>query len=325
MRILVTGAAGFIGAHFVRSVLEDLLPGTEGARVTAVDLLTYAGDRRRLPEESSRLSFVRADITDAARMDGLVPGHDAVVNFAAESHVDRSIAAAEAFVRTNVLGTHVLLDAARRAGGVRFLQVSTDEVYGSIETGSWDESCPVAPNSPYAASKAAADLLVQSFVRTHGLDARITRCSNNYGPFQHPEKLVPRFTTSLIGGGRVPLYGDGLNVREWLHVDDHCRALGLVLAKGEPGRVYNIGGSGRTNLDVTRRLLELLGAPESAVDRVADRAGHDRRYSVDDTRIRTELGYAPRVPFDEGLASTVAWYTENPDWWGPLRGDSAAG
>jgi dTDP-glucose 4,6-dehydratase len=318
VRILVTGAAGFIGSHFVRALLADRVAGAEGAAVTALDLLTYAGDLRRLPEGDPRLSFVRADIADIKRMAEIVPGHDAVVNFAAESHVDRSISGAHAFVHTNVLGTQVLLDAVRRASVGRFLQVSTDEVYGSIRTGSWDESQPLAPNSPYAASKASADLLVRAFVRTHGIDACVTRCSNNYGSFQHPEKLVPRFVTNLLEGARVPLYGDGLNVREWLHVDDHCRALGLVLMKGCAGEVYNIGGEEHTNAEVTRQLLEIVGAPESAVEYVADRAGHDLRYAVDDSRIRTELGHERRIPFAEGLVDTVDWYVENSSWWKPM-------
>ncbi|GHD17644.1 dTDP-glucose 4,6-dehydratase [Nocardiopsis kunsanensis] len=291
------------------------MQGAEGAHVTGLDALTYAGDLRRLPAKHPRLSFVRGDIADPEHMAEVVPEHDAVVNFAAESHVDRSIAASDAFVRTNVLGTQVLLEAARRAAVDRFLQVSTDEVYGSIGSGAWDETTPLAPNSPYSASKAGAELLVRAFHRTHGMDVSITRCCNNYGPAQHPEKLIPRFTTTLMRGGKVPLYGDGLHTREWLHVDDHCRAIGLVLMNGSAGRDYNIGGEESTNLDITMRLLGLLGLPESAIEYVADRQGHDRRYSVDDGRIREEFGYAPEVSLEDGLIDTVDWYSENLPFW----------
>lgn len=315
MKILVTGAAGFIGSHFSSALLEDRVPGAEGAHVTALDLLTYAGDRHRLPGRHPRLTFVQADIADAERMAEIVPGHDAVVNFAAESHVDRSIAAPDAFVRTNVLGTQVLLEAARRSGVGRFLQVSTDEVYGSIGSGSWDETTPLAPNSPYSASKAGAEFLVRACHRTHGMDTSVTRCCNNYGPAQHPEKLVPRFITTLLGGGRVPLYGDGRHVREWLHVDDHCRALGLVLMRGRSGRDYNIGGEECTNMEITRRIIDLVGASESAIEPVADRKGHDRRYSVDDHRIRDEFGYTPRITLSEGLSETVDWYMNHSSFW----------
>ncbi|MDA0567767.1 dTDP-glucose 4,6-dehydratase [Streptomonospora sp. S1-112] len=320
MKILVTGGAGFIGSHYVRSVLADAAPGAEGARITVLDRFTYAGNRANLPEEGPRLSVVRGDVCDADLLAELVPGHDAIVHFAAESHVDRSIAGAAEFARTNVLGTQALLHAAHTARVPRFLHVSTDEVYGSIAEGRWDETEPLAPNSPYAASKAGADLMVRAYARTHGMDVSITRCSNNYGPYQHPEKVIPRFVTNLLEGERVPLYGDGLNVREWLHVDDHCRALHLVLAKGRPGEVYNVGGGEEhTNRDLTERLLRLCGADESAIEWVADRAGHDRRYALDDTKIRTELGYAPRMPFEAGLADTVAWYRANRAWWEPLR------
>ncbi|WP_017623797.1 dTDP-glucose 4,6-dehydratase [Nocardiopsis chromatogenes] len=325
MRILVTGAAGFIGSHYVRMLLSGALPGAEGARVTVLDLFTYAGNRANLPEEGPRLEVVRGDVCDADLLADLLPGHDAVVHFAAESHVDRSIGGAHAFVRTNVLGTQTLMEAALTAGVGRVVHVSTDEVYGSIDEGAWGEEEPLDPNSPYAASKAGSDLVARAYARTHGLDVRITRCSNNYGPHQHPEKLIPRFITTLLEGGRVPLYGDGGNVREWLHVDDHCRAVHRVLASGRPGEVYNVGGgSGTTNLDITRRLLKLCGADESAIEWVADRAGHDRRYAVDDTKIRRELGYRPLVPFEQGLARTVDWYAENPGWWRPLRQGAGA-
>lgn len=320
MRILVTGGAGFIGSHYVRSLLANAYPGAEEASVTVLDLLTYAGDRNNVPAEHPRLRFVRGDVCNTGLLAELLPGHDAVVHFAAESHVDRSIAGGADFVRTNVLGTQTLMEAARRSGVGRVLLVSTDEVYGSVEKGSWDEQEPLSPNSPYAASKASADLIALANARTHGLDTVVTRCSNNYGPFQHPEKLIPRFTTDLLDGRKVTLYGDGQNVREWLHVSDHCRAVHLALTKGGPGEVYNIGGGNElTNLDITRRLLGHCGADESSIEWVADRPGHDRRYAIDDSKIRSELGYEPLVPFDEGLRDTVAWYREHADWWRPLR------
>ncbi|WP_306368852.1 dTDP-glucose 4,6-dehydratase [Nocardiopsis sp. CC223A] len=315
MRILVTGAAGFIGSHYVRSLLTH----ADAPRVTALDLLTYAGNRDNLPRSHPRMEFVRADVCDARALAGVLPGHDAVVHFAAESHVDRSVADGSAFVRTNVVGTQTLLAAAVAHGVERVVHVSTDEVYGSLESGAAREEHPLAPNSPYAASKAGSDLIARAYWRTHGLDVSITRCSNNYGPRQHPEKLIPRFVTALMSGGRVPLYGDGRNVREWLHVEDHCRAVHLVLTRGRAGAVYNVGGGDDlTNLEMTRRLLELCGADETAVERVPDRLGHDLRYSIDDTVIREELGYEPRVPFDRGLRETVAWYRDHPDWWKPL-------
>ncbi|MBC2901990.1 dTDP-glucose 4,6-dehydratase [Streptomyces cupreus] len=303
---LVTGAAGFIGSHFVR----ELLAGPEDIEVTVLDALTYAGNPANLAPVlgDPRLRFVHGDIADAPLVEKLLPPGSVVVNFAAESHVDRSIAAADAFVRTNVLGTRVLLDAALAAGARCFLQVSTDEVYGSIEEGSWTEEAPVRPNSPYAATKAAADLLALSYARTHGLDVRITRCSNNYGSGQHPEKLIPRFVTLLLAGETVPLYGDGGNVRDWLHVSDHCRALRLVLERGTPGEVYNVGGGTQlTNRDLTGLLLDACGADWDAVRPVADRKGHDRRYRVDDGKLR-RLGHRPEVPFAQGLADTVDWY-----------------
>ncbi|MFI8165492.1 dTDP-glucose 4,6-dehydratase [Streptomyces sp. NPDC085931] len=320
MRILVTGGAGFIGSHYVRAVLDDRYPQAVGARVTVVDKLTYSGNLANLPAGAERLDFVRGDICDAGLLRELLPGHDAIVHFAAESHVDRSVAAAADFVRTNVLGTQVLLDCARLAGVERIVHVSTDEVYGSIASGSWTETWPLAPNSPYAASKAASDLVVRSYWRTHGLDVSITRCSNNYGPYQHPEKLIPLFVTNLLEGEPVPLYGDGHNVREWIHVEDHCRAVEMVRAKGRAGEIYNVGGGvERTNLELTHQLLELCGADASAIRRVADRPGHDDRYSLDGTKIREELGFEPAVPFERGLRETVDWYRDHPGWWKDLK------
>ncbi|MFG2659860.1 dTDP-glucose 4,6-dehydratase [Streptomyces sp. NPDC048425] len=320
MRIFVTGGAGFIGSQYVRALLSGELPGADlnDARVTVIDALGHGSDLRNLAAvaENPRFRFVRGDICDAELVDEVVRGHDAIVHFAAESHVDRSIEDARAFVTTNVLGTQVLLDAARRHGVGRFMHVSTDEVYGSISAGSWTESQPLAPNSPYAASKASSDLLVLSAHRTHGLDVVITRCSNNYGPYQNPEKVIPRFVTNLLQGRRVPLYGEGDNVREWLHVEDHCLAIQLVLRGGRPGHVYNVGGGTElTNKELTARLLESCGTGWDMVERVADRLGHDQRYSLDMTKIRNELGFTPRQSFDTGLKATVEWYRENTSWW----------
>ncbi|GAA3444125.1 dTDP-glucose 4,6-dehydratase [Planomonospora venezuelensis] len=322
MRVLVTGGAGFIGSHYVRSLLRGAYPGFEDARVTVLDKLTYAGNLANLAAvaEHRDYRFVRGDIADARLLADIVPGHDVVVNFAAESHVDRSITGAGDFATTNVLGTQRLLQAALDGGVGTFVQVSTDEVYGSIAEGSWDESQPLLPNSPYSAAKASADLFCRAYARTHGLDVRITRCSNNYGPHQYPEKVIPLFVTNLADGRRVPLYGDGRNVREWLHVDDHCRGIQLVLEKGSPGEIYNIGGGVElTNLELTERLLAAFGAGWDMVVRVPDRLGHDLRYSVDSGKARA-IGYEPRVDFAEGLAETVAWYRGNENWWRPLKG-----
>jgi dTDP-glucose 4,6-dehydratase len=321
MNLLVTGGAGFIGSHFVRGVLTDALPGLSGARVTVLDKLTYAGNFANLGPvaESKRLNFLPGDICEPSMVDTVMRGHDAVVHFAAESHVDRSIAAAAAFATTNVVGTQVLLDAALRHGVGRFVHVSTDEVYGSIATGAWTERSPVAPNSPYAATKAGSDLLALAYHRTHGLPVVVTRSANNYGPYQHPEKLIPRFVTNLLEGRTVPLYGDGSQIRDWVHVDDHCRAVALALQDGRAGEVYHIGGTAElSNRQLTERLLRACGAGWDRVVAVADRKGHDQRYALDDDRIRRELGYRPRVGFDDGLAATVQWYRDNRDWWRPL-------
>jgi dTDP-glucose 4,6-dehydratase len=321
MRYLVAGGAGFIGSHYVRSLLRGLYPGSENARVTVLDKLTYAGTRAGLAPVTTHpgLVFVHGDIADDALLAGLVPGHDVIVNFAAESHVDRSIDDAGAFVTTNVLGTQRLLDAALAAGIQTFVHISTDEVYGSIAAGSWSESEPLLPNSPYSASKAGADLLCRAYHRTFGLDVRITRCANNYGPYQFPEKVIPLFVTNLLDGQRIPLYGDGGNVREWLHVDDHCRGIQLVLDKGSAGEIYNIGGGTETtNLELTARLLDACGAGWESVEYVPDRRGHDRRYSVDTSKI-CGLGFQPMVDFDQGLEAVVRWYRANEAWWRPLK------
>jgi dTDP-glucose 4,6-dehydratase len=322
VRLLVTGGAGFIGSHFVRCLLDDAYPAYAGAEVTVYDKLTYAGNLENLASVagSARYSFVRGDILDTAQLNEVLPGHDAVLNFAAESHVDRSINGAADFVMTNAVGVQTLLDACLLAGVPRVLQVSTDEVYGSIAQGSFHETDPLEPNSPYSAAKAGGDLIARSYAVTHGLDVVITRCTNNYGPYQFPEKVIPLFVTNLLDGLPVPLYGDGLHIRDWLHVDDHCRGIAMVLERGRSGEIYNIGGGiEMTNHDLTRRLVDACGRDWSAVQLVEDRKGHDRRYSLDDSKLRDELGYEPTVDFDAGLAATVKWYRDNEAWWRPLK------
>ncbi|WP_328347255.1 dTDP-glucose 4,6-dehydratase [Streptomyces violaceus] len=318
MNLLVTGAAGFIGSRYVRALLAADAP--DAPRITVLDKLTYAGTLDNLELTHPRLEFVQGDICDAELVDKLMAGADQVVHFAAESHVDRSITGAADFVRTNVLGTQTLLDAALRYDVGPFVHVSTDEVYGSIESGSWPEDHPLQPNSPYSASKASSDLLALAYHRTHGLDVRVTRCSNNYGPHQFPEKVIPLFVTNLLDGGTVPLYGEGRNVRDWLHVDDHCQGVDLVRTQGRPGEVYNIGGGTElTNKELTGLLLQSCGADWDRVEYVEDRKGHDLRYSVDWSKARDELGYRPAHDFTTGLAETVAWYRDNRAWWEPLR------
>ena len=321
MKILVTGGAGFIGSHYVRTLLRGNYPGFEQAQVTVLDKLTYAGNQANLEPvaASPRFSFIRGNICDAALLAAVVPGHDAVINFAAETHVDRSIAGAAEFIESNAMGVQVLLQTCLNADVARFVQVSTDEVYGSVDHGSWKEDAPLAPNSPYAAAKAGGDLLARAYARTHGVNVSITRCCNNYGPYQHPEKVIPLFVTNLLDGLKVPLYGDGQNVRGWVHVDDHCRGIQLVLERGEPGGVYHINGDAElTNIELTRALLAHCGADWEMVAPVEDRKGHDRRYSLDDSLLRG-MGFAPRVPFGQGLADTVRWYQRNRTWWEPLK------
>ena len=318
MRILVTGGAGFIGSHYVRTLLSGGYPGYEDAEVTVLDKLTYAGNLGNLAAVSGRFTFVRGDICDGPLLADLLPGHDAVINFAAETHVDRSIAGAAEFVTANVTGVQVLLDACRNARVGKVVHVSTDEVYGSIAEGSWTEESPLDPNSPYSAAKAGGDLIALAYARTHGVDVSITRCCNNYGPHQYPEKVIPLFATNLLDGKPVPLYGDGANVRGWIHVDDHCRGIQLVLEKGAAGRVYNIdGGTELSNRELSAAILEACGATWQMVVPVTDRKGHDRRYSLDDSLLRS-MGYTPRVPFPDGLKATIAWYAENRPWWEPL-------
>jgi dTDP-glucose 4,6-dehydratase len=321
MRLLVTGAAGFIGSNFVRMIANGKLSGF--TRVAVLDKMTYAGVKDNLipAQEISNYSFTQGDICDPMLVQRLLEEADAVVNFAAESHVDRSISGAVDFVQTNIVGVQVLLDAIKTSGRqIRFLQVSTDEVYGSIDSGSWTEEWPLQPNSPYSASKASADLLARAYYKTHGMDVVITRCSNNYGTHHFPEKLIPLFVTNLIEGKKVPVYGTGKNVRDWLHVDDHCRGIFAALMNGKSGEVYNIGGGRElTNNEITGLILDAMGAGESSVEYVEDRRGHDLRYSVDWTKINQELGYEPQVKFEDGLRETIQWYRENQAWWKPLK------
>ena len=322
MKLFVTGGAGFIGSNFTRMALGNQLAGLEDADITVFDALTYSGTMTNLEsvKDSPRFAFVQGDIRDANAVREALPGHDAIVHFAAESHVDRSVHDSRIFVETNVLGTQTLLDAALSLGIPRFVHISTDEVYGSIDSGSWDEDEPLLPNSPYSASKAASDLLVRSYYVTHGINTSITRCSNNYGPHHFPEKVIPLFVTNLLDGKKVPLYGDGQNIRDWLHVDDHCRGIALVIQRGKPGEIYNIGGGTElSNAELTRLLLEATDRDESFVEQVADRKGHDRRYSVDIAKISSELGYSPEVDFTIGLADVVQWYRDNRWWWEPLK------
>jgi dTDP-glucose 4,6-dehydratase len=321
MRVVITGAAGFIGSRLSEMFL------TEAERlgyddVVLLDALTYSGRLENLEValRDPRARFVKGSITDEVVTDQVLDGAHAVLHLAAESHVDRSITGAKVFYETNVLGTQQLLESAKRRGVERFVHVSTDEVYGSIESGAWSEDHLLEPNSPYSSSKAGSDLAALAYHRTFGMNVMVTRCSNNYGPRQFPEKLIPLFVTNLFDGQKVPLYGDGLNVRDWLYVDDHCRGILLVLENGRAGEIYNIGGgTGLTNVEITKALLELCGADESMIEPVEDRLGHDRRYCVDWGKIREELGYRPEVDFDEGLARTVKWYRENESWWRPLK------
>jgi dTDP-glucose 4,6-dehydratase len=321
MRILLTGAAGFIGSNFARMIARGEFE--EISSVYVLDKLTYAGLKKNLKtvEIFPKYEFFQGDICDSKLVQQLLCDVDAVVNFAAESHVDRSISGAADFVRTNAVGVQVLLDeilATRR--NIRFLQVSTDEVYGSIDQGSWNETCPILPNSPYSASKGAGELLVRAFHNTHGVDTVITRCSNNYGPFHFPEKLIPLFITNLILGLKLPVYGNGKNVRDWLHVDDHCRGIYKVLIGGRSGEIYNIGGGREvSNIELTKIILDFMDLDESYIDFVQDRKGHDFRYSVNWSKINQELGYEPKIKFENGLIDTIKWYKENRDWWEPLK------
>ncbi|CAB4867530.1 unannotated protein [freshwater metagenome] len=321
MKLVITGAAGFIGSRLAERSLEEA-ERLGYDRIVLLDALTYSGRRENMDTvlRDSRVTFVHASINDAAMVDEVVSGAQAVLHLAAESHVDRSIHGAQPFFITNVLGTQQLLESARRGGVSKFVHVSTDEVYGSIDEGSWSEDHILEPNSPYSASKAGSDLAALAYHTTFGLDVSVTRCSNNYGPRQYPEKVIPLFVSNLIDGLKVPLYGDGLNVRDWLHVDDHCQGILKVLEGGRSGEIYNIGGGTElTNHEITLRLLELCGASTDMIEPVADRLGHDRRYSVDCTKIAAELGYKALVPFESGLEATVRWYYDNEAWWRPLK------
>lgn len=321
MKYFVTGGAGFIGSNYVRGLLDGRW-GQDVEQVMVYDVFTYAGNIRNLDPVANdpRLLIVHGDICSPEQVRAALPGHDVVVHFAAESHVDRSIDSSAVFMTTNVLGTHQLLEAALALDISVFVHVSTDEVYGSIDAGSWDEQEPLLPNSPYAASKAGSDLIARSYFRTHGLDVRITRCSNNFGIYQYPEKVIPLFITNLIEGAKVPLYGDGLNVRDWLHVDDHCRGIDLVVNGGRAGEIYNIGGGTElSNRDLTSLLLEQFDLGEEMIHPVADRLGHDRRYSVNWMKIRDELGYVPRYSLLTSLSEIIQWYRTNPEWWKPLK------
>lgn len=316
MKVLITGGAGFIGSNFVHYMVRKY----SNYQIINLDALTYAGNLENVKdvENEANYRFVKGDITDRELIESLFEeGIDAVVNFAAESHVDRSIADPGIFVKTNVQGTQVLLEAAKKYGVRKYVQISTDEVYGTLgETGYFTETTPLAPNSPYSASKAGADLLVRAYHETYGLPVNITRCSNNYGSYHFPEKLIPLMIINALNDRPLPVYGDGLNVRDWLHVEDHCSAIDLVLHKGRNGEVYNIGGNNeRTNIEVVKAILRYLNKPESLITFVDDRLGHDRRYAIDATKIREELGWQPKYTFEEGLKKTIDWYLENRSWW----------
>lgn len=318
MKVLVTGGAGFIGSQFTKLALTGQLGHIDFVRV--IDKFTYSGLRSNLEHFKSLSNFelFEGDITNAKDVEKSCDGVDAVINFAAESHVDRSITNASEFIKTNVDGVRVLLERCKQLN-IRFVQVSTDEVYGSIANGSWTEDCPLEPNSPYSASKAAGDLLARSFFQTFGTDIVITRCSNNYGPHQFPEKVIPLFITNLIQGRKVPLYGNGSNIRDWLHVYDHCRAISLALLKGKSGEIYNIGGGHElSNIDLTMSILKGLGFKKEMIQHVEDRLGHDFRYSVNWQKAKMELGYEPQIAFEKGITETIAWYQDNQSWWGPL-------
>ena len=323
MKLLVTGGAGFIGANFIRHMLEE----RNDVQIVNFDCLSYAGNLENLSDVSSdpRYSFIRGDITSPQDVEECVGrGMDAVINFAAETHVDRSILDSSAFVRTNIEGTRVLLEACRREKVSRFIQISTDEIYGSLgQKGKFTEESPVAPNSPYAASKAAADLLGRAYHKTYGMDIIVTRCSNNYGPYQFPEKLIPLMVLNALENKPLPVYGDGLYARDWIHVKDHCRALECVMIEGRPGRIYNIGADQeKQNLDVIRQILEILGKSPELIQFVTDRPAHDRRYAIDAALVRRELGWRPEISFEEGLAQTVRWYQENTQWVTRVRSGS---
>jgi len=321
MNILVTGGAGFIGSNFVRHMVETY----PNYSIVNYDLLTYAGNLENLKdiESHENYTFVKGDINNRELVDHSVKYHniDVIVNFAAESHVDRSITEPDIFIKSNVLGTQALLDVAKANNLKKYVQVSTDEVYGSLgETGYFTEETPLDPNSPYSASKAGADMLVSAYHETFGMNVNITRCSNNYGPYHFPEKLIPLMVTNALEGKELPIYGDGKNVRDWLHVKDHCAAIDLVIHKGEPGEIYNVGGHNeRTNNEIVHLIVEKLNAPKELIKFVEDRLGHDRRYAIDPTKLTTELGWKPKYTFDTGIVETIQWYLDNQDWWKNIK------
>jgi dTDP-glucose 4,6-dehydratase len=319
LKVLVTGGAGFIGSNFVRLALSN--SDTSIQAITVLDKLTYAGTLTNLaglPKDA--FEFIQGDICDQSLVSELGKRHDVIINFAAESHVDRSINSARDFMTTNIVGAQTLLETLRFGTVQTMIQVSTDEVYGSIENGSWDENFPLSPNSPYAASKASADLIARSYSKTYGVDLRITRCSNNYGPNQFPEKVIPLFITNLIDNKKIPLYGNGQNCREWLHVEDHCRAILKVLTNGKSGEIYNIGGGTElSNKDLTMKILNLMNKDESCIEYVEDRPGHDFRYAVNSRKILDQLSFTPKIDFENGIANTVDWYLNNENWWRPLK------
>ena len=319
MKVLVTGGAGFIGSNFVRLVLSN--SETSIQAITVLDKLTYAGTLTNLtglPKDA--FEFIQGDICDQSLVRELGKRHDVIINFAAESHVDRSINSARDFMTTNIVGAQTLLETLRFGTVQTIIQVSTDEVYGSIENGSWDENFPLNPNSPYAATKASADLIARSYSKTYGVDVRITRCSNNYGPNQFPEKIIPLFITSLMDNKKIPLYGNGQNYREWLHVEDHCRAILKVLTNGKSGEIYNIGGGTElSNKDLTMKILNLMNKDESCIEYVEDRLGHDFRYSVNSRKILDQLGFTPKINFENGILDTINWYLNNENWWRSLK------
>jgi dTDP-glucose 4,6-dehydratase len=320
MKLLVTGGAGFIGSNFIHYILKKY----PDYKIVNLDLLTYAGNLENLKdlEGNPNYKFVKGDIADHKIVNELVKDADIIVNFAAESHVDRSILDANDFIRTNIVGTHILLEAAKNNGGIRFHHVSTDEVFGSLKPSdpAFNEITPYDPRSPYSASKAASDQLVRAYFHTYGLPVTISNCSNNYGPYQFPEKLIPLFTTNLIEDKKIPLYGDGLNIRDWLYVEDHCSAIDLIIHKGKIGETYCVGGdSEKTNKEITYNILELMGKDESSIEFVKDRLGHDRRYAIDFSKIKNELGWKPKVTLEEGLQKTVDWYKNNESWWKNIK------
>jgi len=321
MNLLVTGGAGFIASNFIHYILEKY----PKYKIVNLDKLTYAGNLENLKdiEGNSNYRFIKGDIGNKELVEHIFDQNkiDVIVNFAAESHVDRSILEPDIFLKTNILGTQVLLDIAKERKIKKYVQISTDEVYGSLGSeGYFTEGTPIAPNSPYSASKASADLIVRAYHETYGLNVNITRCSNNYGPYHFPEKLIPLMITNAMEGKELPIYGDGLNIRDWLHVMDHAAAIDLVIHQGIPGEVYNVGGhNGKTNIEIVKLILKKLGKPESLIKYVADRLGHDRRYAIDPTKIETELGWKPRYTFDQGIEETIQWYIENQDWWKKIK------